>query len=359
MCDEDEQLVRYYFDELPGDERAEFERRLTAEPALALRLKTFGECVESHSAAGDSEGAAGEGVAGADAPEPLDVPERLADRTCNAILAGHWERATECVGSKRYSLIDVAAVGVIATLMGMLIFPAITTGREASRRVACANNFHEIYQGLAEYRDGHGSRYPVIDPADNAGMFTVALADGGYLDRDLLERLLVCPSSELGRQVADGRLRVVVPTERDLQAATAAQLWQLRRLMAGSYAYRIGYMQEGRYVFPKCQLSCYTALLADAPLSSTEESLGSEWGTALDGETLGESGIVSRNHGPCGQNVLFQDGHVAFRTGCWAPDRMDHLYLNDASQIAAGRHPDDVVLAPSEATPLGVWLLGK
>jgi hypothetical protein len=351
MCDEDEQLIRYYFGELPDAERAEFERRLANEPALALRLKSFGECVESHDTTDGCGGDADKGGSAADAPErpvaaeQLAVPANLADRTANAILAGHWERATECVGSKRYSLADVAVVGVVAALLGMLIFPAIATSRESARRVACQNNLQEIYRGLALYRDDHGSRFPEIAPADNAGLFTVALAEPGYLDRDWLQSLLVCGSSDLSRQLAEQQVRVVVPTRDELRAASAAQLWQMRQLMAGSYAYRIGYMTGRGYVFPKCQMNCRTALMADAPVTQSE------------GLAPGAMGAVSLSHDGEGQNVLFEDGHVSFVTGYWAPDKMDHLYLNDVSQIAAGRHPDDVVLAPSEATPLGIRLL--
>lgn len=330
MCDDnDEILLRYHFGDMAPEEQAAFERRLRDEPKLAERLEKLRECIAVNGVAGCTE----------DPKLVSDVPKELADRTAHAIMAGQWERATECVGRKRFCLVEVIAFGVAATLLGAMIFPAIEASRESSRRIACTNNLLEIYQSLDRYQAEHGARFPEIAPTQNAGLFTVALADGGYIDRNWLREVLVCPSSDLSSQISHEQAKVVVPTREELQAALEEQLWLWRRFMAGSYAYRIGYIDGGVYVFPKCQTNCRTALMADAP-------------ARRDGDA-----VVSRNHGDCGQNVLFEDGHVAFMTGCWAPDETDHLYLNDVSQIAAGRHRNDIVLAPSEATPLGVRIV--
>ena len=139
-------------------------------------------------------------------------------------------------------------------------------------------------------------------------------------------------------------MKVVIPTRERLEAASAEQLIELQRLMAGSYAYRIGYFR-GRDFIPfggkesVQRRGCRSAILADTPsLTSVSE-------------------VVSRHHGKCGQNVLFEDGHVAFISGCWAPDDLDHLYLNDDNQLAAGSNASDIVLVPSDVTPLGVQLI--
>jgi len=329
MCDEDEQLVRYYFGELTCAERAAFELRLASEPDLAERLQKFTECVTSN---GDA------GCFGKIADEEPPIPRRLADRTTHAILAGHFERASECVGRKRFNLPELIAVGVAATFLGGLILPAIEASRESSRRDQCAFNMAGIGQALQLYSADHG-HFPQIGLTQNAGLFAVVLADEGYLNREALQKSLVCPSSTLSKLIADGDLKVVIPTRDRLEAASADQLLELQRLMAGSYAYRIGYFRGRDFIPFGGSGGCRSALLADAPsLTSVAE-------------------IVSRHHGKCGQNVLFEDGHVAFVSGCWAPDDVDHLYLNDDSQLAAGSNSSDIVLAPSEVTPLGVQLV--
>ena len=131
---------------------------------------------------------------------------------------------------------------------------------------------------------------------------------------------------------------MVVPTWSQLRQAEPSLFDRLIRFMSGSYAYNFGHAQQKNDICqqPHQGMACRVPLMADAPKRGCKVS------------------YVSHNHGTCGQNVLFQDGHVDFVSGCWAPEREDHLYLNDAGEVAAGRRPHDAVLAPSEATPTGV-----
>ena len=71
--------------------------------------------------------------------------------------------------------------------------------------------------------------------------------------------------------------------------------------MGGSYAYQFGYMDEDRYCAIRNEGSCRKAILADGPSDELEHH-------------------SSANHGGCGQNTLFQDGHVAFVTSSTLPE---------------------------------------
>jgi len=317
---EDDKLVRYHFGDLDAAETAEVEQRLARDPDYAARLESLRECLAAEAAetAGSNDG-----------PAPTD----LAQRTAEAILAPR--AAASCVGRKRIGLLDLTALSIAAAAIAAMIFPALLSARDASRQVACADQMRELSQGLRLYLVNHGSRYPEIGPLDNAGMFSVALADADIMSRDRLQQLLVCPSSELAAQVAAQRASVVVPTRAQIQTTWPIVLERMRRFMGGSYAYRLGYLDPvtGEYVWPESRFNCRMPVLADAP-------------------TRGRGGAgVSSNHGACGQNVLFEDGHVEFLSECWAPGLENHFFLNDDGQIAAGRHAADIVLAPSEATP--------
>lgn len=331
MCDdEDDELCRYFFGELSDAERDAFEARLKNEPDLAERFQRFSDCVAAHGGA--------EGCPEAKSDEP-PIPRHLADRTAHAILAGHIERASECVGRKRFNLPEVIAIGVAATFLGGLILPAIEASRESYRRNQCSLNQMGVGQALELYAQNNQGRLPQIGLTQNAGLFAVLLAEGGYLHSGDRPVSLVCPSSALSQQIAEGAVEVSIPTREELRAASADQLIVLQKRMGGSYAYRIGYFQGRDFVPFGDNGGCRSAILADSPsLTNVAE-------------------IVSRHHGECGQNVLFGDGHVAFVTGCWAPDDVDHLYLNDDSQLAAGSNAGDIVLAPSDVTPLGVQLI--
>ncbi|TWT96717.1 hypothetical protein Pla108_24910 [Botrimarina colliarenosi] len=327
MCDEDEILLRYHFGDMSPAELAQFEQRLVNEPELAERLQELRDCIAVNGVPG---------CTGSRTP-PSEAPARLADRTVQAIFAGHLERASECVGRKRFNLVEVVAVGVVATFLGALILPGLLVAREARNRNVCANNLHEIGKSLESYRLTHAGHFPMIGEEENAGLFSAMLAEGDAFDREVLQRLLVCPSSELAERVAAGEVRVVVPTlETLLTERDPIELDRLQRYMGGSFAYRIGYRVDGEYVEPEEGGNCRLPLMADAPSRRCSIS------------------VVSQNHGGCGQNVLFAGGTVRFVSGCWMPEQSDHLFLNDDNEIAAGSHRGDIVLAPSGVTPLGV-----
>lgn len=325
MDDEDELLLRYHFGDVSHEERRDFERRLENDAELRERLDALQECIATHEA--DPDEAASPDCSG------LPLPRKLADRTADAVLTAREESVSSCVGRKRFSLVETAAIGVAAMMIGALILSAMQASRSQARRIACEKGMLDVSQALFQYANDHGSRFPTVMPGENAGMFTVALADAGYANREFLERTLVCPSSELATQIAAGHAAVVVPTRAELHSAPSFLLDRLRRFMAGAYAYRMGHLDGNAYVYPRFRADSRAAILADAPASGCGES------------------VVSMNHGACGQNVLYEDGHVDFQTGCWTPGQVDHLFLNDAGKIAAGRTPQDSVLGRSEATP--------
>ncbi len=325
MCDDDDDtLFRYVFDDLGVDELAAFEARLRDEPDLAKRLEEFRQCLAAQEAQVE------------DSIAPVEMPRKLADRTARTIGSSSPHEISECVGRKRFSLVETAAVGVCALLIGMVALPAIQSARESSRRLQCTDNLRAIYtDGFSHYADENERRFPSIAADENAGMFAVKLADRGYLTRETLQKTLLCPSSDLAHQVGNNRAAIIVPTRQQLGIANAYVFDRLIRFMAGSYAYRFGHLNEdGAYIHTDapCEMSCRAALMADTPHRD------------------GEGAVVSRNHSECGQNVLFKDGHVDFVSGCWSPGQ-DHLFLNDAHEVAAGRRPQDAVLAPSQATP--------
>lgn len=301
---EDEDFVRFHFEEMPPDERAAFRRRLDRDAALAQRYAEFCSC-----------------IAGEEKPQ---APRGLADRTTSALEAVGWR------GRNASRLVDWTVGSAAVLLVALAVIPATLASREAARRAACADNLRQMSQALAAYSHDHRGYYPRVDPYGSPGLFAVSLADGGYLTRSQMRATLVCPSSMLADEIAKRRVEVVVPTIEELCTAPAVLTGPLLRVMGGSYAYRLGYLGvDGRYVPTQNRGDCRSALLSDAPPPGS---------------------VVGHNHGGCSQNVLFQDGSVRFCRGCWSPGGEDHLFLNARGRIAAGLSPRDVVLAPSWAT---------
>jgi prepilin-type processing-associated H-X9-DG protein len=137
----------------------------------------------------------------------------------------------------------------------------------------------------------------------------------------------------LAEEVAAKRVFIRVPTMCELEAASGKERCMWRRLMGGSYAYQMGYIEGDRHCAIRNEGSCRKAVLADAPSGK-------------------HVNLQSANHGGCGQNVLYQDGHVGYQKKCTPTETAeDHLYLNDEGKEAAGLGRFDTVLGRSEATP--------
>jgi hypothetical protein len=162
-----------------------------------------------------------------------------------------------------------------------------------------------------------------------AGIYANTLFQNGFLDDP---HLVICPASAL----ADNARTFRVPTTDELQKAEAPKLIELQRSMGGSYGYTLGYVSKGRYHPTKNFGRSKFALMADAPSSAPT------------------SKIVTDNHGGTGQNVLFEDGHVAHLTNRTPEGCGDDIFLNDQGEVSAGMHRDDAVIAPSPAKPI-IW----
>ena len=61
--------------------------------------------------------------------------------------------------------------------------------------------------------------------------------------------------------------------------------------------------------------------------------------------------VNSANHGGNGQNVLYLDGHVEWRTNRNAGINGDDIFVNRHDQLRAGEDREDTVLGPGDASP--------
>jgi len=330
-----EQLVSYLLGELDDAQAAELEAKLASDPDLRRQLERLRSCMNLEQDALRQTPQADSGD---------DPPTGLADRTADSVhdlVLGLESNSSATVATatdsidppgrrSSFTFVDAAVAAGVVMAVGMMLFPAIGESREASRRLACQNNLRKIGIALQQYAEAHEGAPPHILPGENAGMFAVRLADGGYIDRDDLSRSLVCRSSDLGEQVAQGGMLIRLPRADQLAELDAAALALVRRLMGGSYAYRLGYLDGPLYLPVRDNRRSFSPLLSDAPSPAA-----GRW--------------QSLNHGGCGQNVLFRDGSVSYRVDCLMLD--DNLFTNADGDPAASRSWNDAVLVGSEVTP--------
>ncbi len=305
-----EQLLGFLTESLSEEEHALVKQRLEDDPELqreAALLDTVLEPLRSDDLA-------------------LAAPQGLARRTCDRIPRPESVELRSSTGNWR--LADTLVAGGIVAAAAMLFFPALMSSRAVARLDACGNNMHYLHTALVDYADSHSGRFPEILPTGNqsfAGIYAVRLAESGLIDH---ARRLVCPSSSLADEQATFR----VPTSAQLASASGAQLHALQSTAGGSYGYTMGYIAGGSYRATRNLGRRFFALMADVFDPS-------------------EGKPQSSNHGGCGQNVLFEDGHVVYLTSCCAEGCCDDFFRNDRGHISAGIHRDDSVIGHSAASP--------
>jgi hypothetical protein len=208
-----------------------------------------------------------------------------------------------------------------------LLFPALMHQQQMALRTACEQNLMRLGNALAHYANANNQTYPPIAASGNrsaAGIVIPTLFDGGYLDDP---SIVLCPASPEAAE----RAGQCPPTLDQIDRAAGKQLAQLQNRMGGSYGYLMGHMVDRRFQMPRYQSRAYFPIISDAPSGS-------------------QPGLASTNHGCRGQNVLFEDNHVRFVSGCLANGR-DQIFLNNLGLVAAGVNPEDVVIGRSGASP--------
>jgi hypothetical protein len=331
-----ERLIAYLLYDLEPAERAALEAELAANPQLQHELEKVRQCLASCD---------DDPQTGAEIPPP-----QLASRTCcfvdhaiqkskslshpTAVTKSLSENHEPLVRRQKWSAFDIGAAICVLVALGALIFPSLERSRKDSRLATCQNNMHQLGAALADYSFRFNQGLPQVAANENAGVWVLQLVEKGVLPAKQAEMLVVCPAGELADRVNNGCVKVFVPSRDQYLAATGTERDRMRKYMAGDYAYSMGYRDtQGEIRQVRFSGERVVPLLADAPSSAI-------------------AGYQSANHGGCGQNVLFQDLSVKYCKQCKCQKKLDHWFLNDKGQPAAGIHENDMVLGPSNATPV-------
>jgi hypothetical protein len=319
-------LLGYLLDALEPAEREAVEARIEREPRLQQQLVVLRQSLRLLE----------------DVPS-FEPPAGLAARTCAAVLqASETAPAREILPRERavgrkprrepltlpgraWRAADmVVAVGVCVAAFA-LIFPLIHASRAHSQVAACANKLREIGLALTGYSERHNGLFPEVAENGNlsaAGIYAPTLVEAGYLGDS---RIVICPGSPL----AD-RPGFRIPTLDQVRQATPERLHELRAAMGGSYAYAIGYRENGRYKPTRNRYRDGFALAADVP----DDDLA-----------------TSPNHGRRGYNTLLEDGHVIYLCTSHLDGSTDDIFRNDLGLVAPGCHVNDSVVARSDVSP--------
>ncbi len=326
-----EQLLGYLMGALDEAESADVQAALECDPKLAA------ECAQLE-----------QQIAPLSEDESwIDPPPRLAERTIawvgaqadrvdhasddeTPILASLSQSADMNATHRRWTLADVVVAAGVCAAAAMLFVPAIANSRQQAAIVQCQNNLQQLGVALVRYSPNHQGEFPLVPAVGKmsfSGVYAPLLKEAGLLEDD---NVLLCPTSPIAAEKDD----FVVPTTEEILQADGKELTLLQRKLGGSYGYALGYQNDdGQYCANLNRNRPRFALLSDAPSLHLKDR-------------------TSANHGGCGQNVLFEDGHVEYLKGCCMTETADNLFLSDRGFVEAGRHYNDAVIADSPSGPV-------
>jgi hypothetical protein len=306
-----EQLLGYLLGALESAEHEQVVRALAENPQLRQELAELKAVLEK--------------VGMDQLPEPVEPPAGLVERTCQFVAAEaestqpvSLPAEREAGGSWRsYTLTDVLVAASVMVVLGALVFPSLIRSRFVARLAACQNNLRQI--GIAMWHDselhsdGCYSRVPWEEKRAVAGMMGSMLVEQQLIGNP---RTLLCPTED---RFVTSEYRT--PTIRQIRMASSEEAPRLQQMAGGSFAFPLGYEQDGRIVSPRNLYREGYPLVGDAPL-----------------------GADRGNHEGLGGNYFFEDGQIRWIVDLRNPALADHPYRNRKGELAPGMDHDDAVL---------------
>jgi len=319
----DEHLVGYLLNTLDPKTKRAVEAYLRSHPKAAARVQRLRQNLAAWN--DDAEMLA---------PPPNLVHKtlaRIAEVRCRPELPpAPPPRKTALGGPRRFRPVDVAAAAVLLFLVGALALAWVPKSRQQAHDLACQNNLRVFWGALQPYSDTATNQhdFPRVEaegPRSVAGIFVPILQDAGFLSPDAS---LTCSANanQPSSHTTVWELEQLYRNQPETFKSVAQQL-------AGSYAYSLGYIDNGSLTGLRRDSGDLLPIVADAPPAS---GLG-----------------LSLNHGGRGQNVLYIGGNVRWCTQRTVGINCDDIYLNQDGKLGTGRNWDDTVLGASGATPFG------
>jgi len=270
------------------------------------------------------------------APEP---PPDLTARTVGRI--GSARRTEQLLDQQEirrrrflpvFRIRDVAAVAVAALLLGAVFLPSVQT---AARIHYCSANLEKVYAGISDWTSDHGGRLPGYPSAirrwlparnepvvsNSAGLFN--LVKGNLTPRDAF----TCPA----------RIRKSDPF--DVRAGMFD--FPSEKFVSYSYQYSLGPAPLNLRAPQIRTVLDELAIMADSNPVFADGRFHPD-----------RMGACSDNHGGDGQNVLYADGTVRWRTSPTVGVAGDDIYLAGSIRRYNG---DEAPAGPTDSFLLPAW----
>ena len=318
----EENLVGYLLKALDEDAQRQVEASLRESPELRSRLELLQRAVAPLAADPD--------VPDAQPSLVLSTLARIAEYQCRKLPDAPPPPRSQSAPSGRHWLRRpdaLVAALLLIVLGGIGSSFVLHLWRDYHGRVACQDNLRRVWMGLQGYCEAHDGDFPRVEekgPHGVAGIFVPVLGDSGMLGSQVS---VACPSQE-PRPPQHRSLQEM----EELYARDPIRFRTEARVLAGGYAYTLGYVDGAGYHGLRRDLGDRLPIIADR---------------LDDFSTQGNS----PNHGGAGQNVLYIGGHVEWRTSRFAGINGDDIFVNRDNRVLAGKDREDTVLGPGDASP--------
>ncbi len=313
-----ELLLGYLLDALDDEERLAVEKQLAADSSMRAELELLRRSLSPLASDYDDD----------DEEPPVDLTGKTCDYVAQASRSAPVELAPSCEHPMRLRDLAVAASVLGAALL--VLFPAVSYSRFNAEVAGCRENLRKVGFALTRFSDDHGGLFPEgapHGPLSVAGDYAPQLIRRGLLDE---VRSLRCPGADALRDEP-----FQIPTMEEVLAANIQERQRLLQRLGGDYGYRLGYVVKDRYIPVRNLRRESAVIMADSP------------DRRLDGSP-------SNHHGAQGQNYLFESCRVQFLKPCRVGG--DDWFLNDEEQVAPGKHANDIVIAPSNARRVIIFI---
>jgi hypothetical protein len=285
-----DELVGYLVGALEPHEQAAIEDHLRRDPQLQEALAELRGCLTPLGFDGGH----------------FEPPAHLLQSTCDLVAERRavlpWRDYANS-GSRGWSMQDLVTAAGVMVAASLLFFPAVNYSREQASVAGCQNGLRHIANAMSLYSNFNGGYLPHASTSTSVastGVYAPILKSRGFVNN---AQVFICPAATRQRGKA-----VAIPTLKQVQEASPADLAKLEETMGGDFRTTLGYVKDEVYHPVRHAGREYFAVLADAP--------------SIDGDRQ------SPNHGGLGQNVLFDDGHAQFLSTCRCrPDR-DYVPVN-------------------------------
>lgn len=246
-------------------------------------------------------------------------------------------------------MIELLVVLGIGVILVSILWPYVASVREGNRRLRCQDNLRNLQEGLTAYARDNNNNFPRVryDSENNPNgyvAFTGADSDdpfaedssvrpndvtaslwllirGGYVTEP---RLFVCPSSgDMPDPMVDNAFQATRPTRRG----------NFRKPTYLSYSYASPFSQALDYRLNDTQPAEFAVLADKNPGVPFVTSV------SFDAPVLEQAKANSRNHNGAGQNVLYADGHVAFKRVVYCGYGQDNIYTALSPTPLTGGRP--------------------